>query len=475
MKRVTIISPYDMTSRNILDSSLIELIEAKSDVSVSFVSPNENDRCRLNASGTKISNWQPCYRPFKKKFYQNLNNFEKIRFVIQDIFFSIGFFLHLSTVYRFNSISKFKGFEERLNQSANKRWEAFREGLPTQKFLGFPFCQNRIFLKKLTTVLYFRWQRHDAVSRMFDKTKPHCIVLGHVQNHFITPYVIEAKIRNIPIIGIIGSWDQPTTKGPISPYLTELLAQNQQVKRELIKFHDIEEKLITVVGWPQMDQYFKHNTCYTKSSFFKKIGIPASSKLILFGAYSHRLGEHEPKICELIATNIEKNHFGDGVYLYVRPHPMDTNWEERLGYLRNYKNVMVVAPVAGDFKFLGELLRWSNVVISSAGTISLDAIAFNTAAIALSFEEDNVPFFDMAARRYDMEHYKNVIEKNIIEIVNDSMQLDNSIKKYIGNPKTGSRKRLLFCEDFFAPFDGHSTERISKIIYNSIARQKPHD
>jgi hypothetical protein len=46
-----------------------------------------------------------------------------------------------------------------------------------------------------------------------DDTKPALMVLGHIQTHFATPYALAAAARDVPVLGAIGSRDQPTTNG----------------------------------------------------------------------------------------------------------------------------------------------------------------------------------------------------------------------------------------------------------------------
>src|SRR5690606_9918764 len=124
---------------------------------------------------------------------------------------------------RFNAIAGFRGSRERLKQSWSLRKIAIKDGLPASRWFGRPFAHSRSIFRLLRNFYHSRFQRYRAVEALFNDEKPSLVVLGHAQNHFTTPYALAAAARKVPILGMIGSWDQPTTKGLLNPGVGHIL------------------------------------------------------------------------------------------------------------------------------------------------------------------------------------------------------------------------------------------------------------
>src|SRR5262249_43057322 len=159
----------------------------------------------------------------------------------------LGYLLHLAIVFRFNALTGFRGAEQRLMQSWALRSIAIKDGVPASRWFGWPFPRSRRIYGWLLRLYYSSWQRHASIERLFDEVKPVLVVLGHVQTHFCTPYALTASVRNIPILGVIGSWDQPTTKGPLTAGVTRFVVQSRAVADDLARYHAVPRQRIQVV------------------------------------------------------------------------------------------------------------------------------------------------------------------------------------------------------------------------------------
>ncbi|MDX1975776.1 MAG: CDP-glycerol glycerophosphotransferase family protein [Rickettsiales bacterium] len=441
--RLAVILPYDMTARHLLETDFVSLLAQQSSV--------EQVHIVARAAPVLPANWQyaPLVRPFRSQ----------PKTLWADSKLVLGHMLHQILICRFNLLREFQGFADRLKQSGALRKQEIKEGHPSSRLFAFPFPRSLKLYGWLLKSYWGQWQRHPAVEAWFDQAQPDLVVLGHIQNPFITPYILAARARGIPLMGMNGSWDQPTTKGPLAPCLSAILVQNEHIKDELMRYHGVNAEKIRVCGWPQMDHYARYIPS-DRSAFLRSIGLPETARYILFGAYSERLGRHEPRVFDALARALQKDEFGEQVWLYVRAHPLDRQWQKRLGYLRGLPRVVLEPPNLGDLEHLTQLVQHASMVVASAGTILLDAAALDVPAIALAYEDETQPYYDRPARRLEMEHYAAVLATGGMWKVHNVAELKQAILGYLENPFYHASERQALRAQFLEPLDGGAAQRI---------------
>lgn len=473
-RRVMLLLPFDMSVRNFVTSPVATHLAADPTLEVMVVSREPRDRDQLaTLSGNPIG-WKPILRPFRASLAPGLPHARRIRLLFADARTALGHYWFLSLVYRFNTIARFRGFLDRIRQTRPMRKLAFKEGLPSRRWLGFPFAGSRTLFEALKRIYFSRWQRHVAVEELFASFQPDVVVLTHLQTSTLTPYVLAAKARGIPMLGVNGSWDQPTTKGPMLPGIERVLAQSRQVVDDLATHHDFPRDRIEVVGWPQMDIYADTARMPARKEFLARLGLGADARYVLVAAYADRLGQHEPDMCRAIAESIARGELGPGAALYVRCHPLDRNWQARLGDLHVPPTVIVEPPDLGQLDHLTNLIRHAEVVIASAGTINLDAAALDTPSIAVAFEEEDVPYFDRAARRYDMEHVAAVMACGGIRQVRSMAELLAAVRAYMADRSCDAEGRARLRAQHLAPLDGQASRRIADAISRFAKEHSSH-
>ena len=455
-KRVLIVLPYDMSARNVIRTRIAALLAARDDLEVTMVSRDREDAACLRALPGNVIDWVEMLRPFRRG--------EGIGRFFADVKFAVGFYLYTVLAFRFNSIVGFRGFRHRLRQGIGLRWLAFREGLPTLRCLGWPFPRSRRLFQWLYRLQYAGWLRHRTVESLFDAVRPDLVVLTHLQTGLVTPYVLAAQCRRIPILGVSGSWDQPTTKGPLVPGVQHVLVQSVRVKDELQRYHGHDAARITIIGWPQMDAYVSGPHAGDRAHFLAGRGLPQDRRYVLVGAYSRRLGHHEPAMCAALADYLRGSEWKGGVTLYIRCHPLERDWEERFGHFHDPPGVIVEPPALGDLPYLADLLRHAAVVIASAGTINLDAAALDTPTIAVAFETENEPYYDRPARRYDMEHYAAVVRTGGVRMVRSQAELEDAVAAYLRDPALDAAGRRQLRRQQLEPLDGRASQRFADAI-----------
>lgn len=438
--------PHKMVARNILYSDIISYLKEQENVEITIISGDKFSDGRIK--------YQPICRPFKKR------NF---RYLWSDCKLLMVYILQMMVAYRFNSIKGFTGFKMRIRSSRGlfPRWN---EGHALSNWFGFPFAKSLFLYDLLKKILNSSWARHKFVREQFNDIDPDKLFVVHLQIANIIPYIAEARARKIPIHGMIGSWDQPSTKGAICDGVEKILVCNERLKKELQEWHNIDAGIISVVGWPQMDIYY-NSPAVSRLDFLTSINLKPEQKYILCGAYTARLGAHEIDIFEYIANAIETGILDSSLCLYIRSHPLDKNWENRFAPLKKYNCVIIEPPSIGNLEHLSQLLHHATVVMASAGTILLDAIAHDKSTIAMSYGSNELMRQDPHIEgRYEMEHLSALMESGaIIKATSDIMLID-SIKNIINNPELYKNERDFVRKNWLEPFDGKAAWRVADAI-----------
>lgn len=466
-KTALLVIPSFLIARNLLKSSF--LTEAASQgMRFTVVSPGPEDGKYLQDSG--LADWKHYFHPLRANPGRSrlAMRWDRFRYLA-------GLFLHMQLIYRFNRIAGFGGFRQKLQQSWNLRRMYLREGQPMSRLFGLPFPLSPLLFRLLKRAYYSGWQRFRAVDGLIDEVRPDLIVIAQLQTHVVTPYVLAGRAKGIPLVGVNGSWDQPTTKGPLCPWLGRVFTQNGVVKDELEKYHSLPRDKIETVGWLQMDRYPEAAAkASARDAFLAKMRFPPDARYILFALNTPRLGVHEPEIAQAIAERLAHGEFGEDVYLVLRCHPLDTTWQARWGAYCSRPRVFLQPPEMESFDLLIESIHHSHGVIGSAGSVLLDALALERPAIALAWEDERCPYHDRPARAYEMEHLKSLLSSGM-RIARGTGELIEAVHACLSSEQrteTESMRRLRRL--YFGQLDGMAARRLATGIARHLhALQNP--
>jgi hypothetical protein len=446
-RQVLVVLPGAMTVRNWLSTDVARRLGQTKTLSVTLVTPDAADQPAALAAGLA---WRPLLRSAGGRLGPRL---------------LAGYLLHQAIVFRFNALAGLWGAEQRLRQSWTLRRIAIKDGIPASRWFGRPFPRSHRLYDWMCRLYYAGWQRHASVERLFDETKPDLLVLGHAQTHFSTPYALAAAARCVPILGAIGSWDQPTTKGPLSPGVRRFLVQSQAVADDVVRYHAVPREAIDVVGWVQMDLYFGDSSKAGREATLAELGLPADARYILVGSSPERLGHNEPAICNWLAADLAKRF---GASLVIRCHPNDRKWQRRFGPLHRPPHVIALPPEFGRMDRMANQIRHAAAVISPAGSILLDAVGLDTPAIGLAFENDDEPYYDRLARRYDMEHLRYLAETGGVVLARNHDDLAAYVAEGLMDRDRNGGKRARLRAKYLDPLDGRSAERVVAAIVREV-------
>ncbi|MFY9461879.1 MAG: hypothetical protein WAP51_01610, partial [Candidatus Sungiibacteriota bacterium] len=124
-------------------------------------------------------------------------------------------------------------------------------------------------------------------AALLDRYRPDLILSTDVQNENDVRLMHEARSRNIPVVGMVRSWDNFTTKGPLRVLPKALVVPNEIVKQEAITLSFVPEERIVPVGIPHYDRYLKP-TAESRDAFCRRMGLGTAKKIILFSPIGNR-------------------------------------------------------------------------------------------------------------------------------------------------------------------------------------------
>ncbi|MCB2181372.1 MAG: CDP-glycerol glycerophosphotransferase family protein [Desulfobulbaceae bacterium] len=476
--RILFVLPTHFASRNVLSSNIPAILNSRTDVSATFVSLYPEDEVKVDGFQNDRLTWKNLKKPVA---FPSMLNGKILSLLFCNFCYALVHALllnraaHGALVFRFNQIHNF--FGHRLRKSM-ARWYRFKllksfrsqQGFNAQRYadpkLGWPFPNSKTLYNFFLRLYFWRFGNSVTVETLFDSSQFDVVVINYIQTARIFPYLNAAKRRDIPIIGMVGSWDNPTLKGPVAPGLSRYVVQNRYMADQLITHHDIDEKDIIITGWPQMDIYKDRKVFQGRERFFEELKLDKDARLILFGANTSRLGHHEPDILRHMIKAIHAGEYGTGVHIMIRPHPGDTHWRQRFEEFAGQPNVIMTEPCYTDRVYFTNLLQYSSIVISSAGTIALDASAFDTCAINISFDGDRqVSENESVKMFYKLEHYAAVCKTGGTRQVGSYEELDRAVVEYLADPHTDAEQRQALRHYHLEPFDGKASERLANVIW----------
>tara|TARA_A100001035_G_scaffold272173_1_gene261143 strand:+ start:1331 stop:2683 length:1353 start_codon:yes stop_codon:yes gene_type:complete len=441
-KKIMLLLPTGMTIRNLLNTDIVKNILEKSS--------HEIICC--------INNPEKYHSYFEHERIQYINFYEKTKYSFSNL---------LMMVLR----RRFYAINENRTLTILKKNPFAKNNLKDKifSFLSYPFPKSKtIFnsLKFLQKSIYFS---SIEIKSQFEHHKPDLIFSTHLVARHEYGYLMEAKKRNIPTIGMVKSFDNLTGKGFI-PYKTDYaIVWNDILKDELISIYEYDESNISVTGVPQFDIY-KNSPKISKYEFFKKYNLTKNMKVILFATNSQLISPDDFEYIEFLASKlIELN-----AQMIVRIHPTD-----HIGRYKGakFKNVCFQIPGVEDGdgpnervaakKFLEDLsdtLYFSDVTINTASTMSLDAIAHDKPVINIAFDMVEKPYFKSVERYYEFVHYQPIIDSNATSIAKNKIELYEYLKSYLNNSDQLKVERQNLRNQMLAGQKGDASKKIVESI-----------
>lgn len=324
-------------------------------------------------------------------------------------------------------------------------------------------------------ILYRLFTPRARYKDIFEKHKPDFLFSTDIFAPMDANIMLDAKAFGVPILGMIRSWDNLTTKGPFCVRPDILVVANNLMKKEAVEIHGYSPNAISVVGIPHYDRYGVGPVSSRQDSL-KRLGIPSDKRFFVYSPHGDRffprsvVGTFDRDAIELISSFLPDSHVllvrlppADSVTLdgiKIRPGKVfyDRPGEQLSVDPKFYKQNELSQD---DENNLIDTLHHCDGIISLATTLAIDGAFFDKPQIVIGFWlENRVISKKSAIHAQEYNHMVNLVESKGVRLVKNKDDLAQAIKEYSNDPTLDHEGRMELVEEQCFSNDRNSSARL---------------
>ena len=310
----------------------------------------------------------------------------------------------------------------------------------------------------------------EEFESFFARYKPDLLFATDVYTPEDVKMMSLAHRRGIKVIGMVRSWDNITSKTLLQYIPDFLVVTSDYIREEAIRYADMPPDKIFVSGVPHYDRY-RPEKCLPRGEFMEKYGFGQSDKLILLATPSDLYLKNNPVTSAAIKALADvpakilvrlplvgKAEAGDG------DEPVNVVFDDP-GMYPDFTQAHLTMEAD---RHLANCLNASDVVITWASTMIIDAAVFNKPIILLGFDSSPRPYAESIIRFYDYEHHQPVLRGNAARLVKSPEELTYWVKKYLENPHMDEEGLKAVAGRYCGYLDGKAGERLGKFLLEKL-------
>lgn len=353
-----------------------------------------------------------------------------------------------------------------------------RFSYPLKWFIGNSFGRSNWVRTRLVPFIDTFIHREEYFNDLFLIYKPDLVFTPNVEKWQDICLIREARKRDIPSVGMPGSWDHlPKRYRPLHPDI--LLVNTSTQKIEAVTYQSYSEHSVKIVGVPYYDAFVHTEYIKTREIFCKEIGLDPDKKIIFFsseGIYT----PDDKDIAEILHAGVRNNMYGTPTQLFVRPYPAQDSEHAKFDFLNDEKDVYVDwidnhlkrgggdewYPLFDDVIHFMNIMYHCDVIINTYSSISIEAAYFNRQPIGINFDGYKTRPWDMSVKRFaNTVHLKNIIDTGAVRLVESENELHDTITQLLSQPVVSPMLEVLR-HKMCGPLDGRTGERIVDQLKN---------
>ncbi|MDP3727053.1 MAG: CDP-glycerol glycerophosphotransferase family protein [bacterium] len=347
---------------------------------------------------------------------------------------------------------------------------------------------NKPFVRRIIRALDSVLTPRGRFTALLECERLDLVFSTDVQNENDVRLIHEAKRRGVPVVGMVRSWDNLTSKGLSRALPDRLVVQNEIIRAEAISLHGVPADEIEVVGIPHYDRYIARAALPAdrqdtgREGFFQTLGLNPAKRLVVYAPVGDRYVGGKPvdrDIIAYLASLLPATH-----QLLVRLPPMDSVNLEGLGALANVTIMRPGRQLArdpamfrsnelslADDDVLRDTLAHCDVAVSGPSTFAVDAAVFDKPVILIAFDGRQANPYDASiARYYEYEHFKPLLAAGGARLVRGEAALREELSLYLADAARDAAGRRRIAEEQCGRLDGKSTERLASVLVRSLSR-----
>src|SRR3989344_338007 len=242
-KTVFITSFSGLSARNILSTSVLEILAGQPDLRIVILAPVEKKE------------------DLQRHFGAGKNNIIVEGLSLINVRLNTAAGVQLETTSR--SFLEKLFFSLFLHSSDTNSWRVMR--LSERKSKG-RYIQTFVqwILAKLGNIKLFRaglrfldylLMPKNRYRQYFDKYNPDLVFATDIFNDTDVEIMRAARFRGMHTVGMVRSWDNITSHGLSRVIPDKLIVHTPKIKEEAIKYNDVDSQNIVITGIPHYDRY----------------------------------------------------------------------------------------------------------------------------------------------------------------------------------------------------------------------------
>ena len=308
-------------------------------------------------------------------------------------------------------------------------------------------------------------------SRLVGRMRDDCsgLVVANVQSLQAVPYLNAARRLRLPAVGYVASWDHTVGKGIVSPHVDRYVVQNEVMRDDLVRHHEIAGERVVATGWPQSDVFAEPRPRSGYEAVLEGLRLDASRRVVLVAGNTPTNAPYEGRFVERLVAWSSSLAPADRPQLLFRPHPRDREWRERFASALSAEDVAVQEPSYTDLEVLAALLQHVDCVVCNAGTILLDALANDRAAVCVLYDEGAPEGERHAPLNITGRHYEEVVASNAFVRATDFDGVVASIERSLAEPDELAGERRRVAREVMGEVDGRAADRVVDAIVETLS------
>lgn len=312
----------------------------------------------------------------------------------------------------------------------------------------------------------------DRYSEYFEKYQPDLVFATDIFNEHDVQVMREARIRKIPIAGMVRSWDNITSHGMNRIVPDKFIVNTPKIKEEAVRYCDARPENVFVTGIPHYDRYVGHRRI-SREELFRNLNLNPKKKTIFFAPPSDIYTKNNPISVQVI-KELGKL---DNVQLIVRLYMVG---EVNLGDIKPIPDKIAIDAPPQHINFVGadlapkedahlaDLLYHSDVVVAFASTLAIDAAVFGKPIVFIGFDGAPKPYWKSLRQYYDFDHQRYLLETGGVRLANNMEEFLKCTQNYLDNPNLDLEKRKKIADLFCWKLDGKSGERLASFLIEEL-------
>ncbi len=323
---------------------------------------------------------------------------------------------------------------------------------------------------------------HRHADQLFERYRP-VLLVGSSPGLIFSeiPLLRTAVRRRVRTIVVDPSWDNFTNKLIPVRRADRLVVWNEIMKEQAVALHGYAPGQVRVSGPPHWDRYFRSGPPVSRGTFFARVGADPDRRLITVTTTPAPLYSHFDRVIGALKAAIDDGRLGHAQIL-VRLHPRDRL--DRYAEFRGVAHVIVEKPFKATVKsgdgldvditsdsqqHLADTLRHSDVIVTVASTIGIEASIFDTPVVDVAFDgETPVEAAQSVRRYYRFTHYANILRRHATRTAETPEAMVEHVARYLADPSLDREGRRQVVLDQCQFTDGKSTDRISQFVVDEL-------